>query len=56
MRFNKAWVRENLAALYGLQAGDVEPLIALLEETRRHLHPELRHWIASMLRGDSQTL
>lgn len=47
--------RENLAALRGLQEGDVEPLIELLKETERSLHPELRRWIALMLMGDSQS-
>jgi hypothetical protein len=46
---------ENLEALTGLQQGNVEPLITLLEDTDRSLHPEVRRWLALMLMGDLQT-
>ena len=48
------WDGENLDALKGLHKGDVEPLITLLEEAERPLHPELRRWLARMLVGDPQ--
>ncbi len=48
------WDHENIAALEGMQEGDIEPLIALLKETNRPLHPELRLWLAVMLIGDTQ--
>lgn len=41
---------ENVDALTALQGGDIEPLIALLEDTGRPLHPELRRWLALMLK------
>lgn len=49
------WNSLNLAALEGLQDGDVEPLIELLETTECEIHPELRLWLALMLKGDTQT-
>lgn len=49
------WDHENLDALDGLQKGDVEPLISLLEDVGRPLHAELRLWLALMLKGDTQT-
>ena len=51
---SSAWDHENLTALEGLQSGNVEPLIALLEDTARPLHPELRRWLATMLWGDTE--
>ena len=48
------WDSENVSALEGLQAGDDEPLVALLEETARPLHPELRRWLASMFKGNTE--
>jgi hypothetical protein len=48
------WDSLNLAALEGLQDGDVEPLIELLEKSGCEIHPELRLWLAMMLKGDTQ--
>jgi len=47
---------ENSEALIGLQTGDVEPLISLLQDVKRPLHAELRLWLAATLVGDLQTL
>lgn len=50
------WDHESVAALEALQIGDVEPLITLLEETKRPLHAELRLWLAAMLKGDATSV
>ncbi len=50
------WDHENSTALEALQSGDVEPLITLLEETKRPLHTELRLWLAAMLKGDATSV
>ncbi len=49
------WNQENIQALHGLQRGDVEPLITLLEDMKCGLHPDLRLWLASMLKGETET-
>ena len=49
------WNQENIQALHGLQRGDVEPLITLLENMECGLHPDLRLWLASMLKGETET-
>lgn len=48
------WDTENLDAFDALKKGDDEPLIALLEETGRPLHPELRRWLAAMFKGNTE--
>ena len=45
------WDSENVAALCGLNDGQVEPLIALLRETDRRLHPEIVAWIKAAWAG-----
>ncbi len=49
------WDHEHQVTLEWLQEkGCVEPLVALLRDCDRPLHPELRLWLALMLTGDHQ--
>jgi hypothetical protein len=51
-----SWDSLNLAALEGLQDGDMEPVIKLLKEPERGIHPEVRLLLAELLEPNDEDL